>query len=57
MDRETIEYLDKMLLGLTTKEDLEKLRQETKSNFRQLREEYKNQMLEWRQEVRQILSR
>jgi exonuclease VII large subunit len=49
MDQET---LDRKLLGLSTKEDLEKLRQEMKSNFRQLREENKNQVLEWRQEVK-----
>jgi hypothetical protein len=52
MDLETKEYLERLLLGLTTKEDLEKLRQETKSNFRQLKEENKNQVLEWRQEVK-----
>ena len=52
MDQETREYLERMLLGLTAKEDLEKLRQETKSNFRQLKEENKNQSLEWRQEVK-----
>jgi flagellar biosynthesis/type III secretory pathway protein FliH len=50
MDQETKEYLERKLLGLVTKEDLEKLRQEMKSNFRQLREENKNQVLEWRQE-------
>ena len=52
MDKETKEYLERILLGLTTKEDLEKLRQETKSNFRQFREENKNQVLNWRQEVK-----
>lgn len=52
MDKETREYLDKVLLGLTAKEDLEKLRQETKSNFRQLKEENSKQILEWRQEVK-----
>jgi exonuclease VII large subunit len=46
------EILDRKLFGLSTKEDLEKLRQEMKSNFRQLREENKNQVLEWRQEVK-----
>jgi uncharacterized protein YdhG (YjbR/CyaY superfamily) len=55
MDQEIMEYLDRKLLGLTTKEDLEKLRQETKSNFRQLREENKNQILEWRQEIKAVL--
>ena len=29
MDKETKEYLDRILLGLIAKEDLEKLRQET----------------------------
>ena len=52
MDQETKQYLERILVGLTTKEDLEKLRQETKSNFRQLKEESKNQILEWRQEVK-----
>jgi hypothetical protein len=52
MDRETKEYLERILLGLTTKEDMEKLRQETKSNFRQLKEENKNQVLAWREEVK-----
>jgi uncharacterized phage infection (PIP) family protein YhgE len=52
MDGETKEYLERMLLGLITKEDIEKLRQETKSNFRQLKEENKNQILEWKQEVK-----
>jgi len=52
MDQEIREYLERMLLGLITKEDLEKLRQETKSNFRQLKEENKNQILEWKQEMK-----
>jgi uncharacterized phage infection (PIP) family protein YhgE len=52
MDLETKEYLERILLGLIAKEDLEKLRQETKSNFRQLKEENKNQILEWKQEVK-----
>jgi uncharacterized protein YdhG (YjbR/CyaY superfamily) len=52
MDQETKEYLERILRGLATKEDLEKLRQETKSNFRQLKEENKNQILEWKQEVK-----
>jgi len=55
MDQETKEYLERILMGLTTKEDLEKLRQETKSNFRQLKEENKNQILEWKQEVKSDL--
>ena len=52
MDQKTKEYLDRSLLGLTAKEDLEKLRQEMKSSFRQLREENKNQILEWKKEVK-----
>jgi gas vesicle protein len=52
MDEETREYLDRKLLGIIFKEDLEKLRQEMKSSFRQLREENKNQILESRQEVK-----
>jgi exonuclease VII large subunit len=44
--------LERLVFGLTTKEDLEKLRQETKSNLRQLREENKNQILEWKREVK-----
>ena len=52
MDEKTKEYLDRSLVGLTAKEDLEKLRQEMKSSFRQLKEENKNQILEWKQEVK-----
>ncbi len=52
MDQKTKEYFDRSLIGLTAKEDLEKLRQEMKSNFRQLKEESKNQILEWRKEVK-----
>jgi len=55
MDEKTKEYLDRSLLGLTAKEDLEKLRQEMKSNFRQLKEENKNQILEWKQEIKAAL--
>lgn len=52
MDQKTKEYWDRSLIGLTAKEDLEKLRQEMKSNFRQLKEESKNQILEWKKEVK-----
>lgn len=52
MDKDTKDYFDRMWLGLTAKEDLEKLRQEMKSSFRQLREENKNQILEWKQEIK-----
>ncbi len=57
MDEKTKEYLDRSLIGLTAKEDLEKLRQEMKSSFRQLKEESKNQILEWKQEVKGALDR
>ena len=57
MDQKTKEYWDRSLIGLTAKEDLEKLRQEMKSNFRQLREESKNQILEWKQEVKGAIDR
>jgi len=52
MDNEIKEYLARISLGLTAKEDLEKLRQEMKSSFRQLKEENKNQILEWKQEIK-----
>jgi len=52
MDKETKEYLDRRLLVLATKDDVEKLRQETKVNFRQLKEENKSNMIEWRQEIK-----
>ena len=55
MDQPTKEYLDRSLIGLTAKEDLEKLRQEMKSSFRQLREENKNQILEWKKEVKSAI--
>ena len=57
MDQKTKEYLDRSLVGLTAKEDLEKLRQEMKSSFRQLKEENKNQILEWQQEVKAAIER
>ncbi len=55
MDEKTKEYLDRSLVGLTAKEDLEKLRQEMKSSFRQLKEENKNQILEWKKEVKEAI--
>jgi len=50
MDREIREYLDQKLLGMATKDDVEKLRQEGKANFRQLKEDIKGQILEWEKE-------
>jgi len=38
MDKEMREYLDQKLLVLATKDDVEKLRQESKANLRQVRE-------------------
>ena len=51
MDKETKGYFDQKLLGLATKDDIEKLRQETKGSFRQVREENKANIVEWRQEI------
>ena len=51
MDKETKDYFDQRLLGLATKDDVEKLRQETKGSFRQVREENKANIVEWRQEI------
>ena len=51
MDKEIKEYFDQRLLGLATKDDVEKLRQETKANFRQLKEENKANIVEGRQEI------
>src|SRR4030042_1901857 len=55
MDKEMKEYFDQRSLGLATKDDVEKLRQETKANFRQLKEENKANNVEWRQEIQSAL--
>jgi gas vesicle protein len=52
MDQEMKEYLDRKLLSLGTRDDVEKLRQETNANFRKLKEENKSQVTEWKQEIR-----
>ena len=52
MDQETRDYLDRKLLMLARKEDIEKLRQETKVNFRQWKEENTTQILEGIQEIK-----
>jgi hypothetical protein len=52
MDQEIKEYFDRKLTGLATKDDVEKLRQETNANFRKLREENKGQATEWKQEIK-----
>ena len=52
MDNETKEYLERKLFVLATKDDVEKLRQETKSNFRQVKEEDRANLLEWAQGIK-----
>ncbi len=52
MDPEIKEYFDRKLTGLATKDDVEKLRQETNTNFRKLKEEKKGQVTEWKQEIK-----
>jgi len=41
---------------LATKDDIEKIRQETNANFRKLKEENKSHAMEWQQEIRVTLS-
>ena len=52
MDQEIKDYLDRRLTLLATKDDIEKIRQETNANFRKLKEENKSQATEWRQEIK-----
>ncbi len=52
MDQEMREYLDRKLTILATKDDIEKIRQETNANFRKLKEENKNQATEWKEEIK-----
>jgi hypothetical protein len=52
MDQEIKEYFERKLTGLATKDDVEKLRQETNTNFRRLKEEKKGQVTEWKQEIK-----
>jgi exonuclease VII large subunit len=52
MDQEIKDYLERKLTLLATKDDLEKIRQETNANFRKLKEENKSQATEWRQEIK-----
>ena len=56
------EYLDQKLLVLATKDDVEKLRQESKANLRQLREqinpiqeEMKRELQKFREEILSVL--
>jgi len=52
MDQEIKDYLDRKLTLLATKDDIEKIRQETNANFRKLKEENKSQATEWKQEIK-----
>jgi hypothetical protein len=52
MDQEMKDYLERKLTLLATKDDIEKIRQETNVNFRKLKEENKSQALEWKQEIK-----
>jgi len=52
MDQEIKDYLERKLTLLATKDDIEKIRQETNANFRKLKEENKSQATEWRQEIK-----
>jgi actin-like ATPase involved in cell morphogenesis len=52
MDQEIKDYLERKLTLLATKDDIEKIRQETNANFRKLKEENRSQATEWRQEIR-----
>jgi polyhydroxyalkanoate synthesis regulator phasin len=57
MDQETKEYLDRKLLVLVKRDDVEKLRQETKASFRQLKDDNRTQILEVIQELKANLER
>ena len=52
MDQEIKDYLERKLTLLATKDDIEKIRQETNANFRKLKEENKTQATEWKQEIK-----
>jgi len=52
MDQEIKDYLERKLTLLATKDDIEKIRQETNANFRKLKEENKSQATEWKQEIK-----
>jgi hypothetical protein len=52
MDQEIKDYFDRRLTLLASKDDIEKIRQETNANFRKLKEENKAQVLEWKQEIK-----
>ncbi len=52
MDQEIKDYLERKLTLLATKDDIEKIRQETNANFRKLKEENKTQATEWKEEFK-----
>ena len=52
MEQEIKDYLERKLTLLATKDDIEKIRQETNANFRKLKEENKSQATEWKQEIK-----
>ena len=52
MDQEIKDYLERKLTILATKDDIEKIRQETNANFRKLKEENKTQATEWKEEIK-----
>ncbi len=57
MDQETKEYLDRRLLPLVKRKDIEKLRQETKANFRQWKEETRTHLLDMIKELKTDLEK
>jgi hypothetical protein len=52
MDKEMKEYFEQKFLVFATKDDIQKVRQESKANLRQLKEEDRDQIVEWRQEIK-----
>lgn len=52
MDPEIKDYLDRKLTLLATRDDIEKVRQETNANFRKWKEENKGQAIEWKNEIK-----
>jgi hypothetical protein len=52
MDQDMKDYLERKLILLATKDDIDKIRQETNANFRKLKEENKTQAAEWKQEFK-----
>lgn len=57
MDQEIKDYLERKLTLLATKDDIEKIRQETNANFRKLKEENKSQATEWKHEIKEDMEK